>query len=623
MHSQRSHEDLRRILETRPKDAALPHSTDLDTWERARQQLPASVLSRLIASAEAAAHAAIPPLTATMYLDCLRTGERESYERPLYQRRSMLARLTVGECLEGRGRFRDALLDLAWAICEESSWAFPAHQLQLADPQRPYIDLMAASTALDLAELDALVGSQLDPALAVRIRSETERRCFQPYLERSEQWWWLSGPSAGTNWTAVCNAGVLGAAVYLVDDVDRLASILEQGLASLELYLASFDSDGGTSEGPNYWAYGFTAFTLLAHLLEWRTAARLRLLDERRIADIARYPLRTLLSPGQHVTFSDSRPTVRFEPAHLAFLGRQLDIPELVQFAADQTVGPGTGPFGWAIRSLVWPIDANQLEAYVPSAHNWWPGLQWMIARHDPADPDGLLLAVKGGRNDEMHNHNDVGALIVHWRSESLVVDPGPGRYTHAYFSERRFEHPAAASIGHSVPVPNGHAQPAGATYRAEVLEHVASAASDRLTLELRDAYPREADLASLRRSVTLDRTAPHGRIELVDEVAFSTADGTFETVLVTFAPVDVDGSRVTLRGERAALFIDFDAEHTDARVEVLPQVDLMSGPRDLQRVLFTLRGRVRTGSVRLVISTARTTDSGHSSDTFSMSQPS
>src|SRR5216683_4908656 len=184
MLSQR-HEDLRRLLQSRPKNPALPPSTDRGTWDRARQHAPDSVLSRLMASAEEAARTAIPPLTATMYLDCLLTGQRESYERPLYQRRSMLARLAVGECVEGGRRFLDDLLDLAWAMCEESSWAFPAHQLQLADPCRPYIDLMAASTALDLAELDALLGSQLDPAVAVRIRYEADRRCFQPYLERA------------------------------------------------------------------------------------------------------------------------------------------------------------------------------------------------------------------------------------------------------------------------------------------------------------------------------------------------------------------------------------------------------------------------------------------------------
>jgi len=71
------------------------------------------------------------------------------------------------------------------------------------------------------------------------------------------------------------------------------------------------------------------------------------------------------------------------------------------------------------------------------------------------------------------------------------------------------------------------------------------------------------------------------------------------------FAHADVEGSRVTLRGERGALFIDFDPELADVRVEVLPEVDLMSGPRDLQRILFSLHGPVRTGSVRLVMSGA------------------
>ncbi len=202
---------------------------------------------------------------------------------------------------------------------EQSSWVLPAHHSRLAGPRRPHIDLMAASTALDLAELDALLCSHLDSAVGTRTGYEAEHRRFQPYLECADEWWWLSGPSAGTNRTAVCNAGVLGAAVYLVDDVDRLASMVQQGLTSLDLYLSSFDAAGGTSEGPNYWAYGFAACTLLAQLLEWRTGGQLRLLDDPRIGEIARYPLRTLLSPGRHVTFSDSRPTVRSNRRTLPF----------------------------------------------------------------------------------------------------------------------------------------------------------------------------------------------------------------------------------------------------------------------------------------------------------------
>jgi hypothetical protein len=135
------------------------------------------------------------------------------------------------------------------------------------------------------------------------------------------------------------------------------------------------------------------------------------------------------------------------------------------------------------------------------------------------------------------------------------------------------------------------------------VLEHVESAEADRLVLELRDAYPEEADLASLRRSVTLDRRPQGGRVELVDEVTFANAIATFESALVTFAHVQIEPSRVRLHGENAQAIVEFDPESTGVRVETLPQVDLMSGPRDLQRVLFSLRDPIRTGSIRLTIS--------------------
>ena len=92
----------------------------------------------------------------------------------------MLSNLALAECLEGEGRFLDPLLDVAWAICEESSWSWPAHQGDLADMGHPVIDLSVAMTALYLAELDLLLADRLDPALGRRIRYEVDRRCLAP-----------------------------------------------------------------------------------------------------------------------------------------------------------------------------------------------------------------------------------------------------------------------------------------------------------------------------------------------------------------------------------------------------------------------------------------------------------
>src|SRR5919201_1109900 len=198
-----------------------PTVDDREAWDTIRRTLAAGEVDRIRGRAVADAQTPVPPLTATLYLDFLRTGARDNYERPARRRREMLWNLTLAECLEDEGRFLDPIVDVAWAICEESSWVWPAHQRELADPRRSVIDLSSAMTALDLAELDLLLGARLEPALGRRIRAEVEHRCLAPYLARHDHWW-LHGSGRRdrtlNNWTAVCNAGVVGAAIYLETD---------------------------------------------------------------------------------------------------------------------------------------------------------------------------------------------------------------------------------------------------------------------------------------------------------------------------------------------------------------------------------------------------------------------
>src|SRR5690606_18281055 len=214
--------------------------------------------------------------------------------------------LALAECLEYKGRFLDALMNIVWAICEESSWAGPAHQHELADMERPYIDLFAATTGLELAEFDALLGAELDPLVGRRIRYEVNRRLFTPYLN-GHQWWWLykSQRRKVNNWTAVCNAGVVGAALYLEPDMSRLAEMIAKAARSLDDYLETFDADGGSTEGPGYWSYGFGNYVILAHLVEQRTNGRVNFLEGTQIHHISQFPARTLMGHNQFVNFSD------------------------------------------------------------------------------------------------------------------------------------------------------------------------------------------------------------------------------------------------------------------------------------------------------------------------------
>ncbi|WEX10119.1 heparinase II/III family protein [Chelativorans sp. AA-79] len=544
--------------------------------------------------------AVIPQLPASLYSDFQRTGRREPYEDAQRQRRNMLYRLVLAECLDWRGTFLEAIADLLWARLEETNWAWPAHARMLDLPDSPTLDLAAAMTALDLAEIDYLLGERLEPNLRAHIRSEVDRRVISPFLERHDHWWLHSTPKRQVNnWTAVCVAGAAGAACYLEPDRARLAEILARGLASLADYLETFDSRGGSTEGPDYWSYGFGNFVVFAHLLEARTGGGVRLLDDPFVREIAQFPLRTILAPGAWVSFSDSDLKAGFHPGLLAFLAQRLNLPQLAgmgienDFAVDHF-----NQFAWPLRQYLWPLPESPAP-FTGSSHDWFPDMAWMISRVEPADPNSLRVAIKGGHNDEMHNQNDVGSFIMMMRGRAVVTDPGRGRYSKAYFGPARYENLMTSSRGHSVPVVNGYLQQAGRRHAARIIEHGHDAARDYLLLDMAAAYPPEAGLAMLRRTLEMDRLAPGGSVVLVDEFAFSGRSGGFDSVLVTAGEAQVAGGAVVLRTGDAVVEVTFDPDLLSVRLEHHPAVEKQYAPPvDLTRVIFSApascEGRVR-----------------------------
>jgi hypothetical protein len=125
------------------------------------------------------------------------------------------------------------------------------------------------------------------------------------------------------------------------------------------------------------------------------------------------------------------------------------------------------------------------------------------------------------------------------------------------------------------------------------------------MALEMRDAYPAEADLASLRRTVAL-RRAPPGLVELEDVARFATRPGTLESALITFGAVELGDGAVVLATDRAALRVEYDPAAVEARVEEVPGVDLAEGPTDMRRVAFAWRQPARQGAISLRLAPVR-----------------
>ncbi|NJA60327.1 heparinase, partial [Streptomyces sp. NEAU-H3] len=241
--------------------------------------------------------------------------------------------------------FADEVMDGVWALCEETSWVWPAHDFRvldarqglLPDPEVPTLDLGAATTAVLLSLADAFAGDALDardPLLRRRLRGEVWTRVLGPYLERSE-WGWYDGSTAKlNNWNPWIHSDLLLATALTVEDRASRAALVGKIVRGLDHYLAAQPADGGCDEGPHYWwragASLFECLELLISLLGTGEAV----LTEPLIRDTARYPLLMHVGDGWSVSFADGPARLReAAPAVLYRYGLRTGQPDVAAHA--------------------------------------------------------------------------------------------------------------------------------------------------------------------------------------------------------------------------------------------------------------------------------------------------
>jgi hypothetical protein len=594
--------ELSRLLgssEFRP----MPSASHREAWRTvARRPWIRALMPDLIGRAEALLSEPVPLIRATDYLSFFRTGLRNAHSAPSGRRSEALSVLTAAECIEGKGRFLDALLDASWAVAEETSWIMPPHLgsevgEQLPDADAPLIDLRVAGVGKQLAETLYLLGDRMDavsPMWRRRINSAIRRQVVEPYLSRS--FWW---EKATLNWNAVCTDGVV-AAVLLADfDRDTRARVIRKALRSVPHFLSGFTPDGGCTEGPGYWHYGVSRFASLAYCLHCATGGAVDLLADPLVARILSYPPGVILAGSKVANFADCPREVGFRSGPVAWAAARAGAVAMVRLASRSA---GGRPYlGSALDLWLMPRPRR----YTPPTESFFPDLMLLVARGPGAEGRQIVLAAKGGHNAEHHNHNDVGSFIVHWRGESLVCDLGAGDYTMQLFSPRRYELLFTRSAGHNVPLVNGVEQGTGRQFRARMFEQIKSQGATGVRMDLTRAYPPQAGLKALRRQLVLHR-GQEGFVELVDEVEFADTARRYELPLYSEGALRLRGDGIVeARRNKAALRIQFDpallearldaVEHYDARFrerfgETLPRCTLVlraDAPRAAVRVLF------------------------------------
>ncbi|MBP1045875.1 hypothetical protein I6N96_06245 [Enterococcus sp. BWM-S5] len=491
------------------------------------------------------------------YENYLVSGDRLTFELAYFKRRRQLAVMGLAVYLEDSRETLQFLEQIIWEICNEYTWALPAHlsidQNEFAEEAPACIDLFAAETGQTLAELYRLIGSKLSPLILQRMMSEIERRILLPFEE--QQWAWEQKEN---NWSAVI-AGCLGmTALSLIEQTDqRLQPIIDRLDVSMQSYLRGFGEDGACVEGVSYWSYGFGYFIYYAEMLK-EVLQEDRYLKLPKVKAIAAFPYFTMIDQKQFVPFSDySQPTLPSGLINFCKNRFDVSIPKLAE--ASSLDFDHCYRFAPLLRNLLWKKEGAQTDSQLTVCH-YFSDAQWLMSRRqEPA----FFFAAKGGSNEESHNHLDIGHFVLGDINELFLTDLGAGEYTRDYFNEdKRYGYFTAGATSHHIPRINGEEQQPGAV-SAENVSFDKQSTQLNFSMELQETYSKNEELRSFRRSFAVN-TEQRESI-LTDHFLFDTADNEVVENFVSQLQPRIEGQRVFLQGKQSFCEIGF--ETTDITV--------------------------------------------------------
>lgn len=416
----------------------------------------------------------ISELPFSKYKIYFETGSRVEYEACYIGHRRRLnvyaamALYSKDEC------WIKGLEDIIWAVCNEFTWAFPAHIKDEKDLHESSVtvDLFSSETGLALCEICCLMADRISSMVRERVRSEVYRRLIIPYTEKNITF-------HKDNWSAVC-AGCIGMAVMYCGSRQDFMRIEDKIMRSMEDFIGSYQDDGCCLEGALYWGYGFGYFCYFAEMLREYTGGEKDLFKLEKVKQIALFRQKIFLEKNVVVPFADAPHNYNFHIGLVHFLAREYEEAEIPDemYAAmfDDDIRHRFADF---IRDFYW-YDPCMDKACAKNKTNIFYKSQWYLKKME-----NYWFAAKGGRNNEPHNHNDLGSFIIYDDGTFILDDLGWPEYDGDYFGEKRYENLCASSDGHSVPILRGTVQERGGEHFSELLK----ADEEGLSLDITGAY--------------------------------------------------------------------------------------------------------------------------------------
>ena len=497
-------------------------------------------------------------LPLSRYRDFVVNGNRSEYEKHYFLRRTRMITLGYAEMIEGKGRFLEAFIDTLWAVLEETTWLLPAHNKHnsVSNDGLPStwggrehgVALFGASTGAYLAFFYYKLKDAMDafaPEVGKRLVYEVHERCIRPFLNRTYYW---SGENGNhpNNWNPWIIMEVTFASAILSEDLAEREAVLERACNFIDNFVDGYGIDGGCDEGPGYWGGAGLAYITFLSIAYDMTGGKLNLLSHPLVKKIGEYVSKVYISGKYFVNNADCALRPGVSSASLLFVGERVGSEMMMEmgyaFEAENPYMYSSGmvnPYSNYL-ALCRPLVTEQTTIHSP-LNVWFCDLKIALMREDADASKGFCFALKGGHNAESHNHNDIGQFFLYRDGTPVIVDMGGMAYTRLTFSPQRYTIMAMRSLFHSTVTPAGKEQLPGIEFCSA--DEVFDEEKRTVTMQLKNAYPTDAGILDLTRSVTLQ----DGAITLTDTVLFAEESSLDIHFLTPDAPTDNEDGTLTL----------------------------------------------------------------------------
>lgn len=487
-----------------------PKISDREQWEPLKMQKRLDAFRNAVfTGAEKAMADVLPELSATRYMDFVRNGNRDKYEKEYFSRRSRLENLVLAEAFEYKGRYTDRIIDHLWAILNEPTWCLPAHT-GLTDPlpdfETEHIDLFSAETSMVLAQTLLLMEDELTARsqnLVRRLRRTLLERAVVPVEMDTKKFWWLSGDGNWSVW--ICSNLFNASMAVLADDPARLSKYAVTLLSTVDRYVEKYHEDGGCDEGPSYWSVSPARMFLFLEAFYRACDGNAEFFDNPKIRRMGEFIADLWIDKDMFVPFADAA-VHNIVPCGVVYkyaerVGSEKLRIFALRFRSENAAVPQMhSAMLCTLAELFWMPRETGSQPEREDFTAWYPVLQATAGRHGR-----ILFAAKAGDNGEHHNHNDVGQFIIAVDGKPLVIDLGRSEYTRFTFSNQRYENFILNSFGHNVLSFDNCGQLSGKEHAAKMVKFTESSSGIHLSMELSGCYPPELGLKTYSRDIEFD----------------------------------------------------------------------------------------------------------------------